>query len=150
MVGHDESGSALMGVLLVVTILGVLGGLALLSTNLGWVGGQGSLASEGTVPTSPASPPARAARPTPFGAAVGASCTADEKSVETAAAVAAASSGAPAASVAQLVAGRWLDHVPGGPGYTIELETAGGRGTGRVLVNGKPGAAGCPGQPGAG
>ena len=134
-----------MGLLLVVVILGVLVVIAMSGTELrldmeppGLPSSETATgAAAGPAPASPASP----ARPTD--AARRAACEASYEAVVSALATEQAASGTPAQTVEELVRDGWLDPsvVTTEPGIT--LEAVDGAATGRVLVDGQPGPAGC-------
>ena len=70
-------------------------------------------------------------------------CLVDARTLATAVAAYEASRGSHPASVDELVTAGLLAQAPSSPGYSVTLESAGGKSTGRVLVNGMEPAAGC-------
>ena len=140
-----EGGASLLGVVLVLVILGALGGLAVLAVNR--LVADPSLTSarlNGLVPPDAVADGGAAARPRSpaFGPSITA-CTATVRSVEQAVAAKHATDGTYPATVAELVAGRWLSGPPVLGGHELTMEVAGGRPTGKVLVNGLPPEQGC-------
>jgi hypothetical protein len=140
--GHNQAGASLLGMVIVIAILGVLAMVASKAvTSPDLVIDPGSQPAPAEASTAPPSSPARPVSPAT--AAAVAACRLDERSVEDAATAMYASAGRYPTTIADLVAGRWLAAPPANTRYTLTLETVADRPTGRVLVNGNPGVAGC-------
>lgn len=145
-----DRGASLVGVLVVLVILGALATVAVAAVNSDVLGTAsltpaGDPGSGGAVPGGTAGPPR-----SPTAGAAPAACLANVRSVEEAATAKHASDGAFPATLAELVAGRWLDEAPSQRGYDLTLETAAGRPSGKVLVNGLPAQQGCAAAPRSG
>lgn len=140
-----------MGTLVVLVILG---GLAVLVVTAWPTDPSGTsatlrgLTSEANLAGKPAG--GAAALRTPVAPADAAACTANVRSVEQAAAAKHASDGAFPATVAELVAERWLATAPALAGHELTMEAIGGRPTGKILVNGRPAGEGCATPPRSG
>ena len=146
--GQGEDGASLLGVVTVLVILGALAGLTVLavtklaydpvatSTRLGGLTPSGGLVESGpsTVTAQPRSLADSAST---------SACQTNVRAVEAAAAAKHAADGRFPAAMSDLVAGGWLEEAPVIRGYELTLHTAGGRPTGKVLVNGLPADQGC-------
>jgi hypothetical protein len=144
---RTESGLSLVGILVVILILGTLAALTVAALNSDLLGtsalsgvSSGDLAGGGTRSGAATGPGFRAGATT-------ASCIANVRTVEQAAATKHASDGVFPATVAELVTGHWLDEAPVLPGYALTIEVVGGRPTGKVLVNGSAADQGCAAPP---
>ena len=141
---RTESGVSLVGMLVVVVILGTLAALTVAALNSDLLGTSDvSGLSPNADPGGSGAGPGAAAGPRVAAGATTASCTANVRTLEQAAAAEHAADGAFPATVTELVTGHWLDEPPALPGYELTMESVGGRPTGRILVNGLPAAQGC-------
>jgi hypothetical protein len=137
-----EAGASLVGTLVVLAILGVLATLAARSVT----SSDNSLdlrPEVGPGDPSTASTSASGRRVSPAAAATLLACQLDERSVESAVAGMHAAVGRYPGTMTELVAGGWLTEPPASGRSTFTLETGSGGPTGRVLVNGHPGAEAC-------
>lgn len=96
------------------------------------------------VPVDPDAAPVAGAGPGGVvGAASGVACRADVEALEGAMAAARVTLGHVPATLPELVAGGFLSELPARRGFTFAPEVVGGSATGKVTVNGRPGAEGC-------
>lgn len=142
-----DRGASVVGVLVVLVILGALAGLAFVALPTDPSGTSSRLEGLGpdlsAVRGGPASSTASTRPPSPVAGATTGSCATTARTVQTAVGAKQAADGVAPSSVSELVAGGWLSQAPALRGYELTLEQAGGRPTGKVLVNGLPAEQGC-------
>ena len=127
----------LVGLLVVLVILGAMAAVAMSS-----LGGDDSPVPRRLSPPDTALPPG--GRPVGgAGAASAEACRMDVATLERAMAISYARSGAHPTDLSQLVDQGMVSALPDRAGYVFTAEVVDGRGTGRVLVNGRPGPQGC-------
>lgn len=134
--GYEE-GAGLVSLLLVVSIIAVLAVMAMSASDF-------QLDMETPEVTAPPAAPGATGRPaTPGGEGRRVACESNYRVVETAVATRQAAEGSLALSVEELVAGGWMNAsvLSAAPGITLEVVD--GVATGAVLVDGRPGLAGC-------
>jgi hypothetical protein len=159
--GENPPGVSMISTLAVLVIMGALSAVVLSSVPFGDSSSDpqtqslmndmnvgptpaGQVAGGAAVEANMGGPSAGAGNPPSLASnARTAACRTNVDVVATATRTKQATDGAYAASIDELIAGKWLDSAPDTKGFAMTLEVVEGKPTGQVLVNGKPGAQAC-------